>query len=88
MCRERGLQSIPRPRHRKGNHFEWLALYQTRAERWAWIAEEETKRLASLGDLKGVTANAVARAAKEKAALIGLKLADPGPGRPPGRATS
>jgi hypothetical protein len=88
VCRERGLQPVPRSRHRKGNHFEWLAQYQTRGERWAWIAEEETKRLASLGDPKGVTDEAVAKAAKKKAVLIGLKLADTGPGRPPGRATS
>jgi hypothetical protein len=87
-CREEGLTPVRSSRWRKGNPFNWLALYQTRRERWAWIAEEETKRLASLGDQDGVTDKAVAKAATGKARLIGLKLAKPTRGRPSKQATS
>lgn len=87
-CREEGLTQVRSFRRRKGNPFEWLALYQTRGERWAWIAEEETKRLASLGDQDGVTSKAVAKASSVKAGFIGLKLADSSRGRPRKQANS
>jgi hypothetical protein len=84
MSGERGLKAVRGIRDRKGDHFEWLALYQVGRERWVWIAEEETKRLASVGDPTGVTADAIAKAVRGKAKLIGLKLADTDhPGRPP-----
>jgi len=87
-CREAGLKTVQGARRRKGDHFEWLALYQVGRERWIWIAEEETKRLASAGDPKAVTADAIAKAVREKAKLIGLLLADPKhPGRPPTSST-
>jgi hypothetical protein len=81
-CREEGMLPVRSSRRRKGNPFEWLARYQTRGERWAWIAEEETKRLALLGDQDGVTDKAVAKAASGKADFIGLKLVDSSRGRP------
>ncbi len=84
VCREEGLRPGRGARARKGDHFDWLARYQVGWERWAWIAEDETKRLAAAGDLNGVSDDAVAKAAREKATLIGLRLADTDhPGRPP-----
>jgi hypothetical protein len=87
LCRERGLQPVRGTRVRTGDHFEWVAQFQVDRALWTEIADDETKRLKAQGK-PGVTADAVAKAVREKARLIGLTLADvERPGRPKGSST-
>ena len=82
LCRERGLQPVRGTKVRAGDHFEWVARFQVGRELWTEIAEGETERLKAKGK-PGVSADAVAKAVREKAQLLGLTLADvERPGRP------
>jgi hypothetical protein len=82
LCRERGLQRVRKTRMRGGDHFEWVARYQVGRELWTEIAEVETARLKVKGK-PGISADAVAKAVREKAQLLGLTLAEvERPGRP------
>ena len=87
LCRERGLQPVRGTKMRAGDHFEWVARFQVGRELWTEIADVETKRLKAEGK-PGVTGDAVAKAVREKADLLGLTLADvKRPGRPKGSST-
>ena len=82
LCRERGLQPVRGTKVRAGDHFEWVARFQVGRELWTEIAEVETERLRTRGK-PGVSADAVAKAVREKAQLLGLTLAEvERPGRP------
>jgi hypothetical protein len=82
LCREQELQPVRGTKVRAGDHFEWVARYQVGRELWTEIAEVETKRLKARGK-RGVSADAVAKAVREKAQLLGLTLAEvERPGRP------
>ena len=87
LCRERGLQPVRGAKVRAGDHFEWVARFQVGWELWTEIAQVETARLHAEGKA-GVSADAVAKAVREKADLLGLTLADvKRPGRPKGSST-